>query len=92
MVDPRHDPGTAKALIDRVVRLRLPRTLALKDRVDAGERLTDTDIAFLKSVLEDAEQSRTFVVQHPELHAIGARLVALYEEIVHKAMENERGA
>jgi hypothetical protein len=31
------------------------------------------------------------VVRHPELHALGSRLVQLYEEIVRKATENEKG-
>jgi len=89
MSDPPLDAGTTQALLERLVKFRLPRALELKRRVDAGERMTDVEIAFLKSLLEDAQQSQTFVVQHPELHAVGARLVELYEHIVRKATDNE---
>ena len=46
------DTGTSQALLDRLVHSRLPRTLELKQRVDAGDRLTDTDLEFLKDLLE----------------------------------------
>ena len=83
------DTGTSQALLDRLVHSRLPRTLELKQRVDAGDRLTDTDLEFLKDLLEDAQMSQQFIARHPELHDLGGRLVQLYEDIVKKAVENE---
>ena len=91
MSDPS-DTGTTQALLDRLVHTRLPRTLELKQRVDAGQRLSDTDLEFLKDLLEDAQRGQQFIARHPELHELAGRLVQLYEEIVKKAVENESKA
>jgi len=86
------DTATLQALLDRLVKYRLPRAMALKKRVDAGERMTDTDIAFMKQALEDAQDGQHFVARNPEFHALGGELVQLYEEIVEKATQNEKKA
>jgi len=86
------DTATLQALLDRLVKYRLPRAMALKKRVDAGERMTDSDIAFMKEALEDAQDGQHFVARNPEFHALGGELVQLYEEIVEKATENEKKA
>jgi len=86
------DTATLQALLDRLVKYRLPRAMALKKRVDAGERMTDADIAFMKESLEDAQDGQHFVARNPEFHALGGELVQLYEEIVEKATENEKKA
>lgn len=86
------DDATVQVLLDRLVKFRLPRTLDIKKRIDAGERLTDSELGFLTSALEDAQQSAKFVVRHPEIHALGAQIVQLYDEIVRKALENEKHA
>ena len=86
------DTATLQALLDRLVKFRLPRAMALKQRVDAGERMSDSDIAFMKESLEDAQDGQHFVARNPEFHALGAQLVQLYEEIVEKATQNEKNA
>lgn len=91
MSDQTNDAGVIQALLERLVKSRLPRTLAIKQRIDGGERLRDADIAFLKMALEDAHNGQKFVARNPEFHALGARLVQLYDEIVRKAIENEKG-
>jgi hypothetical protein len=92
MVQDHDELGTTQALLERLVHWRLPRMLELKQRVDAGERLTDPDLEFLKDVLEDAQSGQQFIVRHPELHELAGRLVLLYEDIVKKAVENESKA
>ncbi|MDR0181550.1 hypothetical protein [Lysobacter arvi] len=92
MPHPTDDTATLQALLDRLVKFRLPRAMALKQRVDAGERMSDADIAFMKEALEDAQDGQHFVARNPEFHALGAQLVQLYEEIVEKATENEKKA
>jgi hypothetical protein len=90
MSDPTDDTATLQALLDRLVKFRLPRTLDIKRRVDAGEPLSEADMAFLKLALEDADNGQKYIVRHPELHALGAQIVQLFDEIVRKATENEK--
>ena len=92
MSDQTDDAGTIQALLERLVKFRLPRTLAIKKRIDGGERLSDSDIAFLKTALEDAQHGQKFVARNPELHALGVQIVQLYDDIVRKALENEKSA
>jgi hypothetical protein len=86
------DDATLQALLQRLVKFRLPRTLDIKRRVDAGERLADSEVDFLKQALDDAHDAAKYVVRNPELHAVGAQVAQLYEEIVRKAVENETRA
>ena len=86
------DAGTIQALLDRLVNFRLPRAMAIKKRVDGGERLTDADIEFLKNALEDAHHALRYVSRNPEFQVLGSQIIGLYDDIVRKATENEKGA
>ena len=90
MTQSTDDAGTAQALLERLERWRLPRALAVKERVDAGELLTDSDIQFLKTVLEDAGSVQVLVARNPEYQSLVARVTNLYDEITRKALENEQ--
>ena len=85
-----HDDAVLQTLLDRLLQFRLPRALALKKRVDAGECLTDSDIEFLKVALEDAQAGKRYVARNPEFHRIGTQIAQLYADIVNRAMENEK--
>lgn len=82
------DDATSKAMLDRL-NARLPRMLELQKRVDGGAPLEDTDLEFLKDMLEDANRGQHFVAQHPQLHSLAGQMVSLYAQIVQKAVENE---
>ena len=41
------DAGTIQTLLDRLVKFRLPRALEIKQRIDGGDRLSESDIGFL---------------------------------------------
>lgn len=85
-----HDEAVLLALLDRLLKFRLPRALELKKNVEAGERLTDADIAFLKAALADAQDGQRYVVRNPEFHRLGAQIAQLYDDIVSGALENEK--
>ena len=84
------DAGTIQALLQRLNNQRLPRALALQEKVNRGERLDDGDVDFLKRVFEDAENARGLVGRNPELATLVTRLVSLYAGITQKALENEQ--
>lgn len=86
-----NDDAVLQTLMDRLLRFRLPRLLAVKERVDQGEPLTDDDIVFLKAAMADAQASQQYVMRNPDFHDLGARIVQLYSEVVSKAVENEQG-
>ena len=90
MLDPAHDEGTIQVLLERLTQYRLPRAVALKQRVDAGGLLDDNDIDFLGRVLEDAASARALMERHPELHELVGQLASLYSDIIATATINEQ--
>jgi hypothetical protein len=90
MSESRNDTGTIQVLLERLNKFLLPRALAVKTRVDAGEKLTDADIEFLKQVLADARQVEPLAATHPEYQSLTGQVVNLYDEITRKALENEQ--
>lgn len=90
MVDSTHDEGTIQVLLDRLNNFRLPRALALKERIDAGGLLEDSDIEFLQRVFEDANSVRGLIQRNPELQNLAAQLSGLYAHITSTALQNEQ--
>jgi hypothetical protein len=90
MAQSDRDIGVLTALAQRMREQRLPRALAIKERVDAGNVLSDRDVQFLEEILSDANRIAPIVKRNPEYAAVAARMVDLYKEITAKALENER--
>ncbi len=81
--------GILQSLVEEFETHRLPRLLHIKDKVDAGGIVSDIDIEFLDSVIEDAKKTMPLTVNHPEIHEFCLCVVHLYKEISEKALENE---
>jgi hypothetical protein len=81
--------GTIAVLAKRMVEERLPKALALKERVDRGEVLSDLDLNFLEQVLADATTIRPLMKEDPRVLEVAGRMLELYREISERALANE---
>ena len=92
MIKSTKDAGVIAVLLERLDKERLPRALALKEKVDRGEALSDYDLRFLEDVFADANKIKPLVDRHPEYQDLATRVMHLYNEITKKALENENRA
>ncbi len=96
MSNPTEDAGVIQTLLDRLNSQRLPLALALKEKVDRGEKLNDYDISKLEEIFADAHTVQPLIERqlkiHPEHQQLVASLLHLYKEILDQATENEKQA
>jgi hypothetical protein len=90
MADASTDDGLIVVLAERLETQRLPRALSLKEKVDAGGILNEFDISFLEEVMDEAQNIRPLVDRHPEWQPLVAKVLDLYNDIVARAVENEK--
>ncbi len=90
MVDTSKDAGIIQVLAERMESQRLPAILAIKEKVDRGEILSDYNIRFLEQVLQDAQSLKPLVERHPEWQPLVAKIVHLYKQVTEVALENEK--
>ncbi|TVP88255.1 MAG: hypothetical protein EA347_06290 [Thioalkalivibrio sp.] len=89
MAEISKDIGVLTAIAERMVQWRLPRAQKLKERVDQGEVLTDSDIAFLQRVFRDAVAIAPLVERNPQYRPLAVNAMAIYRDITAKALKNQ---
>jgi hypothetical protein len=90
MTNQQQSTGVEQALLAKLEQQVLPKTLRIQRRVDAGEKLTDSDIEFLDSVLKGLSRDQAKVENNPKWNTLYTRLIDLYNQITRKALENEQ--
>ena len=84
------EQGVIFALLERFQNQRLPRTLAIKDHVDAGGVLTDEQLRFLEEVNKEARSIEPLIERNPKWLELYTKAIHLHKEITEKALENEK--
>ena len=83
------DAGVIHALLDRFNTQRLPRALGMKEKVERGETLEESEVKFLAETLADIRAMHPLLERHPEYEVLSAKALGLYKEITEKALANE---
>ncbi len=86
--DAEHD-GTFQAMVENFVEWRLPTLVDIRDRVDAGELLTDGDIEILSRVIDQAHDFGHAAHEFPEAKPLISKVIELYEHITERGLQNE---
>jgi len=84
------DKGVIYVLWERFKTQRYPRALELKNKVDAGELLSDEDLEFLGLVLSDVKEIQPVLDRHPEYRPLVQWALSLYTSIANRALEIEQ--
>ena len=90
MNDSTMDAGLIEVLLERLEKQRLPRLLAIKEKVDGGHSLDDFDVDYLEKSMEDARSFISVIDRHPEYQSLAAKVMDLYKTISEKALEIEK--
>ena len=77
------------AALQRLNEFRLPRAKSLKEKVDSGEVLSESDLKFLNRALSDARELNPILERNPEYLELRDKAVGLLNEILKKNGENQ---
>lgn len=86
------ETGVITVLVERLQSQRLPKLFAMKQKIDNGVPLDDSDLNFLEKAMSDGRQVMTLIDKHPEYQELATKVLALYKEIIEKALQIEKGS
>ena len=81
--------GVLTVVLERFQKIHLPRIMNIKDSVDNGGKLNQSEIMFLSEVFKDTQEYAHFVSHHHEFENLFSHVTSLYDEIATKALNNE---
>jgi len=84
--------GVVTALLERLEKQRLPRLLSMKEKVDRGDLLNDSDLKFIEEVTADTMRIEPIIDREPEYQLLFVKLTSLYGDITARALENEKAS
>ena len=82
--------GVITAVIERLVTQELPRLQAMEEKLDKGERLSDSELEFLEEVSTDGNEIFPTIDRHPEYQELTAKVLSLCTTIISKAADVEK--
>ncbi len=83
---------TWAVLMRQYVDQNLPRTRRMLERVQGGERLSDSNIAFLKRSCQQSREVLELLQIYPAYPWLFTRTVGLYAEIIDLGFRNEQAS
>ena len=90
MEQSKKDKLVIAAALNRLTKENLPRTLSLKEKVDAGEVLSEYDLKFLHRILDNTDDLNAIVERNPEYKELRSKGIGLVHDVLAKSAENEK--
>jgi len=90
--DSTNDIGLIEVILERLEKQRLPRLLAIKEKVDEGTSPDDLDLDFLEQSIADATRIIPLIDRHPEYQTLAGEVMTLYKDISDKALQIEKSS
>ena len=89
MVKSHTDEGVIEALLERITTVIIPKVMAIKAKIDRGEKLSDYDIQVLLQIYERNLRNREIFHRYPEYDKLETELMALYAKVIQSGLNNE---